>query len=596
MLFKAVLAPILGTLIALSAHAADLGTSLREAVSKGMAAEAEIQAAINEIAKQGEAQTTAIMTKAFPASAISSKVPEVMMLHLTLFSALQKHGTPEFTSYLLYLLEQTKGKESTMRNMVIYSLLTCGKSNVARVKEFLNAYRKTQTDKDTVHAIGVFLEAIDAQIYRAENPPPAEVNVPARVEEMAGRLRTSWYQCPGKIWPHNMQPQAVFIDTDGNRAWLVNEAGLKALPAVPENLTHDFKFDFSEYENRPAIAVKLQSTFGSDAEYKGSYALYLAFHEGFHHMFQQGEWMSDGNFQRGDRYPADYKSRYYRRMMYENLKKALMEPATKSTSVGRASYWYQKWTSEFASEIPQAVDRQEGVAMFYDVAAVSLGHVGCQSGKAEVANFIRSNYDMFFQIPEGFDNEGYNVGGLATMQLWLGNQADWQLSIIRGKSPVELLLKDVRPIAEPDSADILQQTKTKSAEKDKSVRRNLHGDLENLKSADYIRVAIGRDWYTDNLPMKVMVIPQIYPEAFIFVTDEGYSPSGDSGNLKATGPLPLFKGFNNPCGSRDGTDFVLFKKDQITGNGTYRGKSNYAEFEARADEKIAGGFKWLCPK
>lgn len=596
-LFNVVLVPILVTVVGLPAQAADLAANLKSTVSKGMGAESEIKEVLTEIAKQGEAQTTAIMTKAFPASGTLSKEPNQMMTQLTLFSVLQKHGSPEFTSYLLYLLDQAKGKDSTMRPMIVYSLLKCGKANVGRVKEYLNGYRKTQTDKDTFHAIGVFLEGIDAIVYQAENPTPTAADIPARVSEMANRLRTSWYQCPGKIWPHNKKPQAVFVDSEGNRAWIVNETGLKQLNSVPDYLTHDFKFDFTEFENRPAIAVTLQRTFDSDGAYKGSYALYLAFHEGFHHMFQRDDWVRDGNFQRGDRYPSEFKSRYYRRMMYENLKKALMEPANKATHISHASYWYQKWTSEFASEVPQAVDRQEGVAMFYDVTAVSLGHVGCQTGKAEIANFIRSNYDMFFQIPEGFDNEGYNVGGLATMQLWLENQNDWQTSIIRGKSPMELLLKDVRPVVESDDGEILQQTKAKSLEMNKNVQQNLHGDLENLMSNNYVRVAIGRDWYSDSLPMKVMVIPQIYPDAFIFVTAKGYSPTGDFGYIKATGALPLFRGFDNPCGDKAETEFVLFGKDQVSGgNGKYQGKSSYAEFELQGDEKIVAGFKWLCPK
>ncbi|MCB0363634.1 MAG: hypothetical protein KDD35_12985, partial [Bdellovibrionales bacterium] len=368
------------------------------------------------------------------------KKEEKRLVSLRLVLAVQQHGNANFTGYIIQVLNLLSDGPHELKPSLLYGFMKAGSANKDRVEKFLASYIATQTDPDTLHAISVLEESLPALLQPGEYGGPTDIDVEKRMTELNQMLNTVWYQCPTKVWSPKIpnKPQALFKDDKSGRAWIINEKGLNELSALPSHLDYDYKFEMSFYGEHPVIAVGLQRTLRADPYYKGSYGLYLALHEGFHHFVQSGSWQRESNGQRGDRFPGVIQARYYRRMAYENLKKAVLEGG-RSEFVKKAAYWYGKWKSEFAGEVPQVVDRHEGTAMYYDVMAVARAHKGCGASNNDVLAFIQTNYDMFFETPTDTDKEGYNIGGLSGVLLWTQGKSNWQTRVVGGLSPVDIL-------------------------------------------------------------------------------------------------------------------------------------------------------------
>ncbi len=554
-----------------------------------------IEQAMEKLLTLGEENVTRLLLETYP--------PETFLDYthtnsIYLVNALSSYGGPESTGFVVETLEQIKDTKSPLKASLIYSLMKAGVRNKDRVASFLESYRQNQNDPDAIHAIDILMEGLGAMLEYGENGDPNDVDIDERVSEISEKIKRPWYQCSSKMWSFNPNPQALFIDPETQRAWHLSQSGLAELDSIPSNLAFDFKFDFSRYENKPAIAINLRKTFGSDPYYKGSYALYLALHEGFHQIFQAGDkWVDDEGFQSGSHYPPKVKPRYYRRMIYQYLKSVLQGRIERRVGLGKAKYWYNKWKSEFPDELLQNVDRHEGTAMFYDVLGVAIGHLGCQATKNEVTNFINENYDKFFQTPQDFRDEGYNIGALSSMQLWL-LQSPWVNEVAQGKSPLESLFSRYSEIADTDHSRVRAEVAAKERKEFETNRKNLHGDLENFLSKDHVRVSIPRSWYNERLPLLGMVLPQKMPDDSIFITTEGYYSYNydDKGDfVKALGSLPLFKLKSHPCSGPvefvviDKSNFDAYQDDQISA------KSQYVDFHANGNLVTdRQGVEWFC--
>ncbi len=556
-----------------------------------------IKKAVGELMKLGEPRVTELLLETYPADTFMDySHPQSIYL----VGALSSYGKPEATGFVLETLNSLKGTSSPLKASLIYCLMKAGLKNKDRVGNFLSDYKLEDKDPDALHAIGVMMEALEAYLSYGENGNPNDVDVDERVSQLAKMIQRPWYQCSSKLWSFNPNPQAVFIDSKTQQAWNLTQAGLQELDSIPSHLSYDFKFTFSHYNNNPAIAVDLRKTFGSDPYYKGSYGLYLALHEGFHQMYQsRSKFVADKGFQSGSHYPPKVEPRYYRRMIYDYLKAALQGSIDQTTALGKAKYWYNKWKTEFPSELSQTVDRHEGTAMYYDVLAVAVGHKGCDASKSEIISFINENYDKFFQTPNDFRDEGYNIGALSSLQLWVSG-GNWADQVAQGKSPLALLFSKYSSVADSDNPTVREEVSKKEAKEALENKKNLHGDVDNFRSKDYVRVAIPNNWNNERLPLLSMVLPQSMPNDSIFITTEGfYSYSYESKQefIKARGPLPLFKIKNSPCEKT--YEYILMNKSNLSiyTDGQVSGANKYVEIAAQGN-KITGmdGLEWFCSK
>ena len=564
-----------------------------KAFVRGTVGADQVPQLFTDLGKLPEQQVSKIILSEFPISEIIKEEKRMIALNLAL--AIQKHGNPNFTGYIIQTLNLLQEGPHDSKPLLLYSFMKAGSANKDRVEKFLMTYKATQTDADTLHAIGVLEESLPALLQLGEHGDPTDIDAKKRMSELNKMLKTVWYQCPEKVWspsiPH--KPQALFKDDNSRSAWLINETGLQDVPSIPSRLDYDYKFEMSYFGKRPVIAIGLQRTLRADPYYKGSYGLYLALHEGFHQFVQTGSWKREGNGQRGERFPGQDQARYYRRMAYEFLKKAVLDNEN-SNHIKKAAFWYNKWKNEFASEIPQVVDRHEGTAMYYDVMAVARAHQGCGANSGNILGFIQNNYDMLFETPTDTDKEGYNIGGLAGVLLWLQGKTNWQDRVVKGASPVDLLFEGVIATTDSDNSVVLREVRARVTEKNEEISSQLHGDLEYIASRDYVRVTIPHTYENKSMPVANFVIPHSIPNSVIWIVDEGFVSGTNNGlYVKAVGLLPLFNGLESPCENFGGT-FLIHGSQVRENNGVFTARNQYVDFRVQGKYKSTEGKKWLC--
>ena len=487
------------------------------------------------------------------------------------------------------------GESHSLKYAFIQSLQKSGVENEERVMGFLTSFRTLQSDPSILRKIDSMIDNLPQLLAQHEFKPKKIFSFKDRVEELNTKINTSWYQCLEKIWKPSLShsPQAIFRDDQSGDSFLVNENGA-SLVSLPNNLDYDYKFRMSYLGSRPVIAIGLRRTLRLDPYYKGSYGLYLAFHEGFHHIFQSREngWARDKSFQRGDRYPDNWRPRYYRRMLYESLKKAFL--GNNSNSLGQATFWYNKWKKEFPGEVPQSVDRQEGVATYYDVMSVVNSILGCRATRIEMFAFIRKNFNMFIETPSDFNSEGYNIGGLSGILMWNPEQLDWQDRVVAGESPVEILLSSSQEIHDQDNISIRNEIQGTVEKKNSKTKEQLDGVLDNFHSKEFVRIVIPGHFDNKSMPVANMVIPMSLPGTQIYVVGKGYLSETQTGDfLRAEGLLSLIEGLSNPCG-KNGKSFVVPRSIVQSKGGHFEGQSSSISFKVKGNIVESEGKTWLC--
>ncbi|MGE0529191.1 MAG: hypothetical protein AB7G93_20225 [Bdellovibrionales bacterium] len=548
---------------------------------------------VSELGQLSEEEVTKAILTEFPVSEMSK--PEKRLVAVSFGLAVQQYGNSNFVGYIITALSQLQNGPSDLKPLLLYGFMKAGLSNKKRVEAFLTSYKTTQSDPDTLYAIGVLEEALPSVLQAAALGNPTQIDVQQRISELARMVNTVWYQCPASVWRPKIskEPQALLMDRETRQTWIINKDGLSETGSLPAHLDYEYTFEMSYLGDRPTIAIGLRNTFGKDLLYKGSYSLYLVFHEGFHHMFQSGGWKKESSAQRGNRFPGDFRPRYYRRMAYEHLKRAVLENG-RLIHLRKAAFWYRRWKAEFAGETLQVVDRHEGTATYYDVMAVARAHLGCGASKPDVMRFIQANYDMFFETPTGMDNEGYNIGGLAGVLLWFQNRSQWQEKVVRGASPVDLLIGKSAITSDTENRDVLDEVKKQLSEKNGQIASQLHGDLEDFKSDQYVRVTIPRAYENKRMPVANIVIPKNIPTSTIYIVDEGFrSETADGRHVRALGLLPLYVGLSSPC-SRFGETFLIHHSQLQQSGDEYSGQNSYVSFRVRGQIRVANGKKWLC--
>lgn len=279
--------------------------------------------------------------------------------------------------------------------------------------------------------------------------------------------------CPNRIWP-NLKAgtmDMLLVNKELSNQIIISAQNNRISTIPNESLPpHMFSsaFSFNSYAYRSLMHV--DTHLGKDYPNARSIAFELAIHEAFHHMDQAG-WTRKENSTRGTTIPLLTSPRIARNMLYRNLLAAYHHKSETSTYLGKAKYWHEQWLKADATEGDSTTDGYEGTARYAELIAKLLDDRGCGTTEQELERLAVQS-DVFQGANaigfQSLDSEGYYMGGLASLILrFQFPNLNWHDRIVKGETPVEILLDKVRPVA--DSVDPNVEREIRAAIKERSL-------------------------------------------------------------------------------------------------------------------------------
>ena len=284
--------------------------------------------------------------------------------------------------------------------------------------------------------------------------------------DTADRYIAHLAQSAADVWPvlARETPDMAFyrrlqiLASDGQRAWLIDAEGHRAIPFEPVrqlNLPADNGlFNPIEWEGKPTIYLGIQGEADwharqcnlADTACPVADNFLLATHEAFHFYGQKG-WKVPSIVTRGTPYPVLATPRQYRAQLLRRLHEAV---AGQPNALGHASYWLQRWKTEFPDEARDgiAADNLEGSAEYVGALAGLIAEGVPRNTPAWRQRLLQQgNPDNY---PSDTDDESYPLGVLAGSLLDRHGVAWWP-RVATGETPVDILLGTVAPVV--DRAD-----------------------------------------------------------------------------------------------------------------------------------------------
>ena len=325
-----------------------------------------------------------------------------------------------------------------------------------------------------------------------------------RIDKVTHQLNTT-LQCSNRIWPglKKSSYRVLFVQPSTKESWFWTAVSGKA-----ENISEsEFevsanlpKYSFGQFRNERAVIINLDDVSEKSRipSLNVDGAVSLAFHEGFHYLFQMKEpWVAQMT-------SVDRKSDldhvtavYFRRMLIRALRTEL----NSGNGFGRSSYWFQKW--EALGEAPETKlsDILEGTANYAEVIASVIADKGCQVTEKDFLQTVTSNLDSVVGIPmddgvmkelftqyiaTGYQIEGYEIGLLSLLALRMRGisigsnefemgrdfvseiqsastnaekmkvMVDLQEALGKVRTPAEILLRSVAPAVDQEDPTLLE--------------------------------------------------------------------------------------------------------------------------------------------
>ncbi len=332
-----------------------------------------------------------------------------------------------------------------------------------------------------------------------------------RIETVVSQLNIA-LQCTNRIWPGLKKDsyRVVFAQPSTNEAWLwtgssgmfeiVNNTEFPLSSGMP-------RYSFSKFRGEKVVIINLDEVSEKSRipSLNVDGAVSLAFHEGFHYLFQMKEpWVAQ--FTSADRKNGldRVTAVYLRRMLIRSLKNEFIA----GQGFGHSTFWFRKW--EALGEAPETKfsDILEGTADYVEVIASIIADRGCKVSEANILQIATANLDFLVGLPmdavvmkelfseyvgSGYQIEGYEIGLLSLMamrsrgvlvgsseyemgrdfiseiQTANGNaeklkiMADLRSAVAKVQTPVEILLRSATPVADQDDQDLINFIR-KSAE------------------------------------------------------------------------------------------------------------------------------------
>lgn len=427
-----------------------------------------------------------------------------------------------------------------------------------------------------------------------------QAQVDASIKSAAAGFYTSMVQCPEKIWDNytwknNLvyfirpsQSTSVLWDVQSGK---VTNPSNTTLP--PKYLTAGYSFN--EENGRLILSLNVDDIFNWYPGANENQVLSLGVHE-FFHFAGQRDWTRPSG-PRGSRYPMKATPRIYRNMIYSHLREYFFSPQTKQESLGKAAYWYQKWSKEFSYEIESTTDGYEGSARYVEFMGEVIAKTGCGIDKItllqKAQEHLATSVSWGFPIYGTLDGEGYPIGGLSGLILQLTTDISWQARVKAGDTPLQVLLEKVPAVPDVALPDVENSLNTATEKKNKELGEIVDAELANINKSEFVRVMTPGNTLTTNYSPIAFLIAEQYGNldttpmrtSLIFKGAHHYVTTAEKAVLFST---------ESPCGNNW---FALVPRDQITEEKPqhFKIKSKMVNGDVTGKMKKVNGITWLCP-
>jgi hypothetical protein len=425
----------------------------------------------------------------------------------------------------------------------------------------------------------------------------------------AQKIKTTMLECPEKIWPGYSWKEMnvlMLLKNGPSLVWKGETGAIEPIRAEEIPATaYDGLYSFFPWKNENAVSVSLQSP-GADGYADEENLLGLIVHEGFHYLGQR-DWTLR-HAARGTNFPMQAAPRIYRRLLNDRLADYVVSEGKNPEALGKAAFWFQKWSKEFPDEVQAAADGYEGTARYVQALAPAVAQLGCAVSDEALLSHIKQQlltqgaFSLGPYILE-LDSESYSIGALSALTLRLiEKNQQWFEAMKTGTTPTEFLLKDVPPIEDTPGEALPKDYESETAKYNQVVAEWLGDDLTKLFLPETVRIYIPASATHGSYTPRGFFLPKGQPGTTVIPLADEYPLSSDGWALTAKTGANLFKVPQAPCENTIQTSgaFILIAAP----TDAHVGPADQLEIHTRElDGKVVGdwktdpnGLKWFCAK
>ncbi|MHB0801923.1 hypothetical protein PVK73_20385 [Bacillus thuringiensis] len=426
-------------------------------------------------------------------------------------------------------------------------------------------------------------------------------NVEQYVQNTAKLIWNTWEHID-QIWPGTGKNFGKFnrdvLMTDMNHCWIVKtnkQIEQKPMKEMPQHIQDQLQTGnlFGEIDYDGKMINYLTVTEGL-LNYKSGpdFGYRMLTHE-FFHMYQGENWkVLDGMGWESPLYSNFLSPRQARLEIIKALQQALEYPNEKRKHLEAAAWWYQKYTTENPKEYKSILgrDQVEGTALYFDTIGNAYGHLGMQTPKKEIHNWMINKYKQTYQrslleyraMP---DDESYDIQSRASLLLdILQEHPNWKQEVAEAKIPLDILLKHYSPVQQQPSPELKQLLETSYNDKIKPGMEKL---IDSLHKKDSIFLV------TNGTIFPTYLIGMFRTNEFKNLTFVPYLDSyisSNQGNIHLKGGSYILGSLDEPFLNPDLTKIIPLPKNIIVDkeNDTLQAISETIELNVKYDAKYVG--------
>lgn len=424
-------------------------------------------------------------------------------------------------------------------------------------------------------------------------------------KETFGLFQQALSECPQKIWPTaNWDAFHVMLVKKDRSAmmWHVKNNSFESIDqqTIPPEF-FEMPFNFTQWHDDTLLVLSPDASpehFGDAISLLG-----IGIHESFHTHVQNKEWAQHPQHQRGTVYPAAYKPRLYRHMLFTHLRNYFMSSGKSEGELELAAHWFNKWKAEYPQEFLNATDRNEGTARYVEWLARAVAERGCSATdeallEATQATSIEWNMGSYTS-PAVFklDNEGYDIGGVASLILGLIKKDKTWFAKMKTASPVEVLLANVTPKSEQADPEAEAAYRASESQINVQTATLLGTSIEKYTDKNFVRVALEGDFAS--FGALGFFLPSALQNVTAIPLGRDLNIKGSDWKLAARTSTVLFMPASSPC--PDISFAALVPRAALAQADTSLKKISFTKNGLRGS--ITGlktvdrdGYTWFCPR
>lgn len=438
-----------------------------------------------------------------------------------------------------------------------------------------------------------------------------------RVDRVLADLTTAMYECPDRVWPGEVidnyrARQVLLVSVMDEWAWLWNDQvggtgdppriSMGPLDAVPPGWTSFFTVGL--INDVPTLGISLDETAVYNAELEAANghppyvdsASFVAFHEAFHFLSGQSDW-NIAPSSRSVPYPEPWEPRYVRSELRRVLRSAIEDGAP----LGAAAHWQSRWVTEYPEEATAIAgyDVTEGSATYAEIVSNVLAVEGCDVTEDVLLAQATAQLEDALGAPGDATSEPYDLGLLAGLLLRSDAVPGWEQAVEAATPPVEVLLADVPPVAQPDDPALQAEVQAVVDARNVEVGMEIEPMLESLASPDYYRVVVSFAWITGSFSLRgFYYLPDVPGQPTVFLQLEASLSTPSGVPIEVIDETSLVD-VSTPCALAPGATIVLTLPvaDVELVGGLATSTAASATFTDLAVESTLDqdGLEWLCP-